>query len=300
MRILIAGATGLIGKELVEECLDLGIKIHYLTTQKNKLENKDEYQGFYWNPSKGIIDDAAFNGVSAIINLAGASVSKRWTSSYKKEILNSRTQTANLIYNTLKKQEHIVTQYISASGISIYPSSYTNLYQETSNEEAQTFLGEVVKSWEAAADLFSDLNIKVTKVRTGIVLSENGGALQQMVKPIKLGVGAPLGSGEQWQSWIHINDMARLYVYILKNQLTGVYNAVSPNPVTNKKMTHIIAHYYDKPLWIPNVPKWMITLLLGEMGSIALESQLVSSEKIVKEGFQFQFVNLENALEDLL
>ena len=300
MRILIAGATGLIGKELVEECLDLGIKIHYLTTRKNKLENKDEYQGFYWNPSKGIIDDAAFNGVSAIINLAGASVSKRWTSSYKKEILNSRKQTANLIYNTLKKQEHTVTHYISASGISIYPSSYTNLYQETSNEKAQTFLGEVVKSWEAAADQFSDLNIKVAKVRTGIVLSENGGALQQMVKPIKLGVGAPLGSGEQWQSWIHINDMARLYIYILKNQLNGVYNAVSPNPVTNKKMTHIIAHYYDKPLWLPNIPKFMITILLGEMGSIALESQLVSSEKIVKEGFQFQFVNLENALEDLL
>ena len=300
MRILIAGATGLIGKELVEECLDLGIKIHYLTTRKNKLENKDEYQGFYWNPSKGIIDDAAFNGVSAIINLAGASVSKRWTSSYKKEILNSRKQTANLIYIILKKQEHTVTHYISASGISIYPSSYTNLYQETSNEKAQTFLGEVVKSWEAAGDQFSDLNIKVAKVRTGIVLSENGGALQQMVKPIKLGVGAPLGSGEQWQSWIHINDMARLYIYILKNQLNGVYNAVSPNPVTNKKMTHIIAHYYDKPLWLPNIPKFMITILLGEMGSIALESQLVSSEKIVKEGFQFQFVNLENALEDLL
>jgi len=300
MRILIAGATGLIGKELVEECLDLGIKIHYLTTRKNKLENKEEYQGFYWNPSKGIIDDTAFNGVSAIINLAGASVSKRWTSSYKKEILNSRTQTANLIYNTLKKLEHSVTHYISASGISIYPSSFTNLYQETSNEEAQTFLGEVVKSWETAADQFSDLNIKVAKVRTGIVLSEKGGALQQMVKPIKLSVGAPLGSGEQWQSWIHINDMARLYIYILKNQLTGVYNAVSPNPVTNKKMTHIIAHYYDKPLWLPNIPKFMITILLGEMGSIALESQLVSSEKIVKEGFQFQFVNLENALEDLL
>ena len=300
MRILIAGATGLIGKELVEECLDLGIKIHYLTTRKNKLENKEEYQGFYWNPSKEIIDDAAFKGVSAIINLAGASVSKRWTSSYKKEILSSRTQTANLIYNTLKKLEHSVAYYISASGISIYPSSFTNLYQETSNEEAQTFLGEVVKSWETAADQFSDLNIKVAKVRTGIVLSEKGGALQQMVKPIKLSVGAPLGSGEQWKSWIHINDMARLYIYILKNQLTGVYNAVSPNPVTNKKMTHIIAHYYDKPLWLPNIPKFMITILLGEMGSIALESQLVSSEKIVKEGFQFQFVNLENALEDLL
>lgn len=300
MKILIAGATGLIGKELVEECLDQGIKIHYLTTRKNKLENSEEYQGFYWEPSKGIIDQTAFNDVSTIINLAGASVSKRWTSSNKKEILNSRTQSAELIYNTLKTIEHNVTHYISASGISIYPSSFTNLYYENSSEEASSFLGKVVKSWETAANQFSELNIKVTKVRTGIVLSENGGALSQMVKPIKLGVGASLGSGEQWQSWIHINDVARLYMFILKNQFTGIYNAVSPNPVTNKKMTHIIAHYYNKPLWLPNIPNFMIKLLLGEMGSIALESQLVSSEKIVKEGFQFQFVNVENALEDLL
>jgi uncharacterized protein (TIGR01777 family) len=300
MKILIAGATGLIGKELVSECQDLGIKIHYLTTRKNKLENKEDYQGFYWNPSEGIIDKAAFNGVLTIINLAGAPVSKRWTSSYKKKILNSRTQTANLICDTLKEIEHTVAHYISASGISIYPNSFTNLYLETSNQEAQTFLGEVVMAWEAAADRFSSLNIKVTKVRTGIVLSKKGGALQQMVKPIKLGLGAPLGSGEQWQSWIHLNDMARVYLYILKNQLSGVFNAVSPNPVTNKKLTHIIANYYDKPLWLPNVPQFMIKLLLGEMGSIALESQLVSSEKIVKEGFQFQYVNVENALEDLL
>ncbi len=300
MKILIAGATGLIGKELVKECLDQGIKIHYLTTRKNKIENKDDFQGFYWNPSKGIIDQAAFKDVITIINLAGAPVSKRWTSSYKQEILDSRTQTAKLIYESLKKIEHTVAHYISASGISIYPSSFTNLYHENSSEEASTFLGKVVRSWETAADQFSELNIKVTKVRTGIVLSEHGGALPQMVKPIKLGVGASLGSGEQWQSWIHLNDMARIYVFLLKNQCKGVFNAVSPNPVSNKKMTQIIAKHYNKSLWLPNIPKFILKLVLGKMGSIALESQLVSSEKIVNEGFQFHFVNVENALEDLL
>ena len=132
------------------------------------------------------------------------------------------------------------------------------------------------------------------------MLSEKGGALEQMIKPIKYGLGAPLGSGKQWQSWIHIKDMVRLYSYLLKNELTGVYNAVSPNPVTNKKMTQVLASHYKKSLWLPNVPQFMIKLLLGEMGSIALESQLVSSEKIVKDGFQFQFVNLETAIEDLL
>lgn len=300
MKVLIAGATGLIGKALVEECLYKEIAVHYLTTSKNKIENKSGYTGFYWNPERGEIDKKAFEEVSAIINLAGASVSKRWTSSYKKEIISSRKDTSLLILDTLKNINHSVTHYISASGISIYPSSPNHLYDENAPEKATSFLGNVVEIWENAADQFSELNINVAKVRTGIVLSKNGGALQQMVKPIKMGLGAYLGNGEQWQSWIHINDIVEIYLFLLKNGCSGIYNAVSPSPVSNKKITQLIAQYFGKTIWLPKVPEFVLKLLLGEMATIALESQLVSSNKLLNEGFQFQFVNLENALDDLL
>jgi hypothetical protein len=154
--------------------------------------------------------------------------------------------------------------------------------------------------WEAAADQFSSLNIPVTKVRTGIVLSNDGGALPQITNPVKMGVGAALGSGEQWQSWIHIEDIAGIYLFLLKHTLSGVYNGVAPGPVTNSKMTRIIASHLNKPLWLPKVPKFALKLLLGEMGALALESQLVSAAKIEEAGFRFHYVNLEKAVEDLL
>ncbi|MEZ4859303.1 MAG: TIGR01777 family oxidoreductase [Flavobacteriaceae bacterium] len=299
-KILIAGATGLIGRELVKECLKEGIDIHYLTTSKKKIEQKLGYQGFYWDPSNNIIDIAAFNGVTAIINLAGASVAKRWTASNKEEILQSRTQTTTLIYTTLKRINHSVLHYITASGVSVYPSSLEHLYAEKNPLIAETFLGKVVMAWEEAADKFLDLNIRVAKVRTGIVLSNTGGALSKMVPPIKWGVGAALGTGEQWQSWIHIKDLIRIYLYLLHNELSGIFNAVSPNPVTNKKMTQVIANHYNKSLWLPNIPAFVLKMILGSMANITLESQLVSSQKLVEMGFQFQFVNLENAIEDVL
>ncbi|MEZ4816916.1 MAG: TIGR01777 family oxidoreductase [Flavobacteriaceae bacterium] len=300
MKLLIAGATGLIGTALVEECLGLGIEVHYLTTNKNKIETKKAYRGFYWNPSEGIMDKEAFKGVTSIINLAGSPVARRWTSSCKKEILNSRKEPAWLIFNTLKELKHSVTHYISASGISIYPSSPVQLYDENAKEKATTFLGKVVVEWEKAADRFTELHIKVAKVRTGIVLSHENGTLLHMAKPIKMGFGAYLGNGEQWQSWIHVDDIVGIYLYLLKKELSGVYNAVSPSPVSNKKMMQLIAQQFNKSIWLPNVPKFLLRILLGKMATIAFESQLVSSEKILKEGFQFQYVNLENALEDLL
>jgi len=300
MKILIAGATGLIGQELVKQCLDAEIGVHYLTTGKGKIQNEDNYQGFYWNPSKGEIDPKAFEEVSAVINLAGASVSKRWTEAHKIRILESRIMTANLLFSTMQSLDHSITHYISSSGISIYPSSKTVLYHEDSTQIADSFLGKVVVEWEAAADQFKALGIKVAKVRTGIVLDSNDGALPQISKPIKLGVGAALGSGEQWQSWIHIEDIAAIYLFLLKKELEGIFNGVAPGPVTNIKMTKIVAKHLNKPLWLPKVPKFMLKLIMGEMAAIAFESQLVSAKKLEEAGYLFHYVNLEKAIEDLL
>lgn len=299
-KVLITGATGLIGSELVSQCHRSDIAVNYLTTSKEKIENRENYQGFYWNPKEGEIDVRAFDGTTAIINLVGASISKRWTDNYKKVILDSRVDSMNLLYNTLQKIDHNILHFISASGVSIYPNSKTKLYTEEDEEVDDTFLAEVVVAWEKAAIRFKELGMEVSKVRTGVVLAEEDGAFPQLVKPIKLGVGAALGSGEQWQSWIHLEDIAGIYLFLLKNQFEGIYNAVAPNPVQNKKMTKMIASKLDSPLWLPNIPSFALKLLLGEMSVLVLEGQLVSSQKIEQLGYQFKYYNLENALQDLL
>ncbi|AFL79880.1 TIGR01777 family protein [Aequorivita sublithincola DSM 14238] len=299
-KVLITGATGLIGSELIKQCHGEGIAVNYLTTSKEKIETSENYKGFYWNPKKGEIDLNAFKDVTAIVNLVGASISKHWTKKYKKVILNSRVKTINLLYETLQNIDHNIVHFITASGVSIYPNSKTKLYTEEDTEVDDTFLAEVVVAWEAAAAKFKNSGMEVSKVRTGVVLAKEEGALPKLVKPIKLGVGAPLGSGEQWQSWIHIQDIAGIYLFLLKNQLEGKYNAVAPNPVQNKKMTKMIAAKFDNPLWMPNIPAFALKLLLGEMSVLVLEGQLVSSQKIEQLGYQFKFYNLENALQDLL
>ncbi|NND63223.1 MAG: TIGR01777 family protein [Flavobacteriaceae bacterium] len=300
MKVLIAGATGSIGRELLGQCLNEGIEVNYLTTSKDKLDVLDGATGYFWNPKKNEIDINAFDGVKAVINLAGATVSKRWTDAYKKKILESRLNTARLILNTLKNNDHSVEQYLSASGISLYPSSKTKLYDENFEGSGDTFLAEVVVEWEKAAESFSEIDIPVSIVRTGIVLAKEEGALKKIVQPIKMGFGAPLGSGDQWQSWIHIEDIAGIYLHLLKRKLAGVFNGVSGGPVTNKKMTKIIASELNKPLWMPNVPVFMLKLILGEMSALVLESQLVSAQKIEDSGYKFNYVNLERAIEELL
>lgn len=300
MKVLITGATGLIGKELTAKCMQAGMVVHYLTTRKEKIEDKPNYKGFYWNPKKKEIDSKAFHGVSVIVNLAGASVSKRWTASYKKEILESRTQTSDLIFNTLSTIQHDIRHFISASGIAIYPASKTKLYTEENTERDTRFLGKVVAAWEAGADQFKAAGIDVAKVRTGLVLSSEAGALPMLTKPIRSWVGAPLGSGSQWQSWIHIDDIVGIYFHILQNELEGVYNGVAPNPVTQKRLTKQIATQLGKPLWLPNIPAFLLKGVLGEMSQIILEGQLVSSRKIEEHKYHFQYFNLEAAISDLL
>lgn len=300
-KVLITGATGLVGRELVRQCHEDGIAVNYLTTSKEKIENTENYKGFYWNPKKGEIDVEVFNGVTAIINLAGASISERWTNKYKTIVLESRINTINLLYDTLQKIDHNIVHFISASGVSIYPNSKTKLYtEEEDKEKDDTFLAEVVVAWEAAAARFKSSGMEVSKVRTGVVLAKNDGALPKLVKPVKLGLGAPLGSGEQWLSWIHLKDIAGIYLFLLNNQLEGKYNAVAPNPVQNKKITKLIAAKLESPLWLPNIPAFVLKLVLGEMSVLVLEGQLVSSHKIEQLGYSFKYYNLENALQDLL
>ena len=300
MKVLITGATGMIGQELVKVLHQNNIEVNYLSTSKDKLVSKENYKGFYWSPNTNEIDINAFEGVSIIYHLAGATVAKRWTSSYKKEILESRIIPTRLLYATLQNNSHEVKQIISASAIGIYPDSLGSIYNEENKGVDDSFLGEVVEKWEKEVDTFSTLNIKVTKIRIGIVLSNNGGALPQMVKPIKYGIGAAFGSGKQYQSWIHIEDLVNVFYYTLIKELSGIYNAVAPHPVTNATMTKEIAKILKRPLWLPNIPKFAMKMTLGEMYILLFSSQSVSALKILNEGFQFKFATIEKALVDVL
>jgi uncharacterized protein (TIGR01777 family) len=300
MRVLITGATGLIGKEIVKVCQSQYIDVNYLTTSKSKISNENNYKGFYWNPETGEIDENCLQDVEAIIHLAGATVSKRWTKCYKKEILSSRINTTELLVNTLKHHPNVVKHVISASAIGLYPDSLSKYYDEDDSAGDSSFLSHVVKEWELAVDGFTELNIIVSKVRIGLVLSKKGGALPEIIKPIKLGLGAAFGSGKAWQSWIHIEDLAHIFVFILNNKLAGVYNGVSSNPVINEDLTKLCAKVLKRPLFLPNIPEFFMKLVLGEMYTLLFMSQRVSSKKIEAAGFEFSYHHLEPALEELL
>lgn len=300
MKILITGATGLIGTELVSLLLQKGISIHYLTTSKIKIKDKDNYHGFYWNPNQGFIDENCLMGVDAIIHLAGASIAKRWTNSYKQEIIESRVLASNILYKALRENPNQVKQIVSASGTAIYPNSSIAVYSETETAMPDNFLSNVVIKWEESVNKFQALNIKVCKLRTGIVFSKNGGALQEMLQPIRLGFGANFGNGKQITSWIHIQDLTEMYLFALLNHWEGTFNAVAPNPVSNKELTNAIAQKLNRPLWLPNIPKFVMKWILGDMHELLFDNKKISSQKATDHGFQFQLPTIEKALSNLL
>lgn len=300
MTLLITGATGLVGQELMRFVLQQGHKVNYLTTSKSKVKSQSNVNGFYWNPDTGEIDLKAFEAVEVIVHLAGATISKKWTPSYKEELLNSRVKSSQLLFSSLEKINHEVKQIISASAIGGYESSYDKIYHEDDPINEPEFLGEIVRKWEEHVDVFSKLGVKVTKVRIGIVLSKNGGAFVELIKPIKLGIGSALGTGNQYQSWIHIDDLISIFYYLISNQLEGVFNGVAPYPVTNKEMLRTMAKALHKPFFMPNVPTFVLKLILGEMHQIITSSQHVSCMKLLDRGFQFKYASLDKALLKLL
>jgi len=305
MKVLITGATGLVGTALTELCHNNGIDVNYLTTSKDKIQSKNNYKGFYWNTKTDEIDEACFDGVETIFHLAGATIAQRWSVENRKAIFESRVVTTRLLYSTLsrkrKKGENItVKHFITASAVGGYPSSFTKLYDESYPEYASGFLGQVVEQWETAALEFQKIDVMTSRVRTGVILDKEEGALPKLMKPISYGAGAPLGTGKQWQSWIHIDDMAGIYYHIYKNKLSGVYNGVAPSPVTNKKFTEVVADELGKPLILPKVPAFALKLMLGDMAAVVLESQKVSARKIQEDGYRFKYSDIDSAVADLL
>jgi uncharacterized protein len=296
-KILITGASGLIGKRLTDLLLKKGYQVSHLS----RSSKSGRVPSFVWDVDKGEMDSKALEGVDAIIHLAGAGVAdKRWSKSRKEEILMSRVKSTELLHNTLLATPNTVKAIVSASAIGYYGFQSDEELTEES-KQGSDFLAKVTNQWEAEADKLTSLKIRVVKLRIGIVLSEKGGALVEMAKPIRWGVGSPLGVGSQYISWIHLDDLCEMFIHAIEtDQMEGAYNAVSGNWVTNEEMTKAIAHELKRPLWLPNVPTFVLKIVVGEMAAIVLGGSKVSADKIKKTGFEFQYSKLENALEELL
>ncbi|QBJ85635.1 TIGR01777 family protein [Chryseobacterium gleum] len=295
--VLITGAGGMIAKELAKK-IGQDYEIRFLTRHR-KQEN--EYE---WDIKKGTVDETAFDNVSHIIHLAGANISeKRWTPERKRELISSRVDSAELLRAILRKNKIKLKSFISASGINFYGTKTSEKIDVETDPPGNDFLSEVVVLWERAADDFKEQELaeRVVKIRTAVVLSEKDGALKKMVPPIQYYIGSPLGNGKQYMPWIHIEDICSIYEFALKNSaIEGAYNAVSPQHATNKELTKKIAKVLGKPLWMPNVPGFVLKLIFGELASAILEGSRASSQKILDAGFHFKFPDLEKALRDLL
>ncbi|MFT6866520.1 MAG: hypothetical protein ACJA08_001351 [Cyclobacteriaceae bacterium] len=295
-KVLITGGTGTVGSYLSQLLQESGYQVVHLT---RKISGKERFASFIWDVSKGQIDKAAFSAVNHIIHLAGAGVADaKWTEKRKNEIIDSRIKSTELLFDYVKKLDLKLDSYTSASAIGIYADAGDKWVEEDS-KSGKSFLAEVVKKWEHAADIFENITT-VSKIRIGIVLSEKGGALTEMAKPIRIFAGAPLGSGHQYMSWIHLHDLAMIFKFVVENGLGGIFNAVAPNPVTNRALTRSIAKTLRRPLLLPNVPNFAMKLILGEMATMVLEGARVSSNKIQTAGYKFRYENVDAAVKDLL
>lgn len=282
------------GSHLTSALLAKGYKVSHLS---RKAGNNNQVKTFIWDINKGIIDDHCIDGVDTIVHLAGSGIAeKHWTNARKKDLINSRVKSIKLVYELLKRKQHQVTSVVSASGIGYYSNRGDELLIETSAPTTD-FISQCCVQWEAAVDEGEKLGLRVLKFRTGVVLDKEGGALPTLAQPIKLYIGSPIGTGKQWVPWIHWQDVVDMYLMGVDNQqLSGVYNMVAPNPVTNKQLTLAVAKHLHKPIWAPNVPGFLLKLVLGQMSSIVLGSTRVSAQKIENAGYKFKFAALETAL----
>lgn len=301
--VLITGGTGLVGRTLTKWLLERGYKVIILTRDTGGKEPGQNIRYAWWDIKKQQIDIAALQQADIIIHLAGAGVvEKKWTEAYKREIVSSRTESSRLIVDSLKDNPNQVKTVISAGAIGWYGPDKDPVHPFIESDAAdENFIGQTCKSWEGSIDPITDLGKRLVKFRIGIVLSNDGGALAEFKKPVSFGVAAILGNGKQVVSWIHIEDLCRLFIYAMENEsLQGSYNAVAPETVSNKTLTITLAKKRRGKFFIPmHVPVFILKIMLGQRSIEVLKSATVSCKKIQETGFTFKYDTIETALADL-
>jgi len=291
--VLITGGTGLVGQLLQKKLIDKNYKVRVLSRNPKKATE------FHWNIATNEIDEKAFSDVDYIVHLAGAGIAdKRWTPERKKEIIDSRTKSTALLLNTINKLKTPLKGFIAASAIGYYGAITSGTIFKESNKPATDFLGSVCRQWEEASLTFNHLHIPTTILRTGIVLSKNGGALSKMNTPIVIN---PIANGKHYIPWIHIEDLTNLFLKSIEdNTFTGIYNAVAPEAQTSFSFAKTLAKKSNKWFLPIGVPKFLLRLLFGEMSILLTTGSRVSSEKVEDTGYQFTHKKLEQAFDDLI
>src|SRR5690606_29428932 len=291
--ILITGGSGMIGKKLTPYLEKNGYAVAWLSRKPKK----NKQTSFGWDVKKNVLDEKALTWCDGIIHLAGAGISdKRWTDDRKKEIRESRTASARLLYEHIRGLDKKPEAVISASGINYYGFDTGSLLVDEENPPGNDFLADTVVKWEAETLNFQSLGIRTAIIRTGIVLDKKNGALAQMMAPP---VAAPLGSGNQYMSWIHWADLVSMYHFILSKGISGVFNGVAPYPVVNKSLIKLAAEKKGKVFLPIPVPPFALKLAVGEMSKLVTGGIKASSEKIQESGFMFKFPYIEDALSDI-
>jgi hypothetical protein len=301
--VLITGGTGLIGKNLTAQLTAKGYKVIILSRNPKKYEQNSQIKYALWDVEKQQIDASAIAEADHIIHLAGAGVmEKRWTEKYKKEIIDSRIKSSQLLIKGLTATDNNVKTVVSASAIGWYGKDKKPIKPFEEKDVADdSFLGETCKLWEESIEPVTQLNKRLVKLRLGIVLSNDGGALVEFKKPLQFGIAAILGTGKQMISWIHIDDICRMFIYAIENNISGSFNAAAPQPVTNKTLTLKLADLMRKKFYIPvYVPQFILKFVLGQRSIEILKSTTVSDEKIRSAGFTFLYPSIDAALKDLI
>lgn len=296
MNILISGGTGFIGKALCSLLTSKGHTLYVLTRNSRAAEQSNIYY-IKWQATD---ETLPIPYVDAVINLAGEPInSGRWTETRKQQIVSSRVTTTQALLHQLSKQSNLPHVFINASAIGYYGTSLTETFTENNRNAGNDFLATTVEKWEAEAKQAENLGMRTVFTRFGIVLG-NGGALPSMTLPYRIFLGGTIGSGKQWVSWIHVEDVARMIVFALENeQIIGPINVTAPKPLTMKEFGNVIGNVMKRPHWIP-VPSFALKLILGEMSILVLEGQRVLPEKAMQHGFTFAYPNLEEALSTIL
>lgn len=298
--VCITGGTGLIGSSLMR-ILKLS-SYRVLVLSREKSDDPDSILRF-WDYRKGIIDDVALRDSDHFVHLAGANIGEgRWTPERKNEIRDSRVLSTRLLYETFSRMKKKPKTFISASAIGVYGHDTGGiLLDEDRMKPGDDFLATVTKEWEEEVNKIRELGIRVVILRNGVVLSYFGGMVPRLMKIVRLGLAAPVGSGEQYISWVHLDDLIDLYKYCLEyRHIDGTFNAAAPNPVTNRTFMKTMATIMEKPYLLPNVPSFALRMVLGEKASIILGGNRISSKKIEAEGFRFKFDQLEDALFNII
>ncbi|MBD2501296.1 thylakoid membrane protein ThyD [Anabaena azotica] len=305
MKVAITGATGFVGTRLVQRLHKEGHQIIILTRNTTSARRNFPAQTFpnveivaYTPTTSGAWQDV-IAGCDGVVNLAGEPIAEtRWTPAHKREVLNSRQLGTQKIVEAIAKANPKPTVLVNASAIGYYGTSETATFDENS-ASGQDFLAQVCQAWEAEAQKVRELGVRLVILRLGIVLGL-GGALGKMITPFKLYAGGPIGSGRQWFSWIHIDDVVNLIVQALTNpQLQGVYNATAPNPVRMNDLSQTMGQVMNRPSWLP-VPAFALEALLGDGAIVVLEGQQVLPKRALEAGIKYQYSNLQPALQDIL